>query len=176
MAENVLARILDGIATLKRGELDAVKNAVKERREVLKQQVVPPRFLSDEEKDTLAKGNSEAMIRENEKLYDYSSVAEKELPKAKQWFKAPKPAVVRDNTEYMTAYYQWRLWNADGYARYKGGVIVEKATGLSPVARDDDDDDEEEEEEEELKVWMFTRPKKEEDEEVGVAMAAVKLE
>ena len=49
----------------------------------------------------------------------------------------------------MAAYYQWRLWNAVDWARYKGGGIVEKATGLSPVARD-----EEEEEEEEMTVAM----------------------
>jgi hypothetical protein len=135
--------------------------------------------LTDEDKVALAKGNSKVMIRANEKVYDYSRVRDKDLFGAKHWFKAPKPFTGKGETEHMAAYYQWRLWNAVDWARYKGGVIVEKATGLSPVARDDDDDDdeeEEEEEEEELKVWMFTRPKKEEDEEVGVAMAAVKLE
>jgi len=65
----------------------------------------------------------------------------------------------------MAAYYQWRLWNAVGWARYKGGGILEKATGLSPVARDDDDDDDDEEEEEEK-----------EEEEMTVAMAAVRVE
>ena len=44
MADNVLARVLDGITTLKRGELDAVMDAVKERRKELKKKVVPPRF------------------------------------------------------------------------------------------------------------------------------------
>ena len=168
MAENVLARILDGIATLKRGELDAVKNAVKERREVLKQQVLPLMFLSDEEKDALAMGNSEAIIRANEKLYDYSRVAKKELPKAKEWFKAPKPSTAKGDTEHMAAYYQWRLWNADGWARYKGGVIIEKATGKSvssPHGEEEEEEEEEQQQQEEVVV-----------DEAGAAMAAVRLE
>jgi hypothetical protein len=109
-------------ATLKRTQLGAVGNAVKERREVLKQQTVipPPRFLSDEEKDALAKGNSNAITRANEKMYDYGLVAEKDLPNAQKWFKAPKPATVKGNTEYIAAYYQWRLWNVDGWVRYNG--------------------------------------------------------
>jgi len=35
----------------------------------------------------------------------------------------------------MAAYYQWRLWNAVDWARYKGVVIVEKATGKSVSSR-----------------------------------------
>ena len=34
-----------------------------------------------------------------------------------------------NDTELVAAYYQWRLWNAVTWSRYKGGVIVEKATG-----------------------------------------------
>ena len=119
MAENVLARILDGIPTLKRGELDAVRDTVKERRNVLKKNVVPPRVLTYEDKDTLARGNSKAIIRANEKVYDYSLIAKKDLPKAKEWFKAPKPFTGKGDSDHMAAYYQWRLWNGVDWARYK---------------------------------------------------------
>ena len=57
MAENVLARILEGITKLKRGELDAVRDAVKERRNVLKRNIAPPRGLTEEEKNALTGGN-----------------------------------------------------------------------------------------------------------------------
>ena len=120
MAENVLARILDGITTLKRGELDAVRDAVKERRNVLKRNIAPTRVLTQEEKDALVGGNSKAIIRANEKVYDYSLIAKKDLPKAKEWFKAPKPFTGKGDSDYMTAYYQWRLWNGVDWARYKG--------------------------------------------------------
>ena len=129
MAENVLARILDGITTLKRGELDAVRDAVKERRNVLKRNIAPPRVLTQEEKDALAGGNSKAIVRANEKVYDYDRVAKSLLPNAKKWFKAPKPFTGKGDCEQVSAYYQWRLWNAVKWSRYKGGVIVEKATG-----------------------------------------------
>ena len=91
--------------------------------------------MTDEDKVALAKGNSKVMIRANEKVYDYSRVRDKDLFGAKHWFKAPKPFTGKGETEHMAAYYQWRLWNAVDWARYKGGVIVEKATGKSVSSR-----------------------------------------
>ena len=64
---------------LRRGELDSVKDAVKERREELKKKVAPPRVLNEEDKVALAKGNSKAMIRANKEVFDYSGVGEKDL-------------------------------------------------------------------------------------------------
>ena len=119
MAENVLARILDGITTLKRGELDAVRDAVKERRNVLKRNIAPPRGLTEEEKNALTGGNSKAIIRANEKVYDYDRVAKSLLPNAKKWFKAPKPFTGKGDSDHMAAYYQWSLWNGVDWARYK---------------------------------------------------------
>ena len=68
-------------------------------------------------------------------VFDYSRVREKDLLKAQKWFKAPKPFTGKGDTEYIATYYQWRLWNAVDWARYKGVVIVEKATGKSVSSR-----------------------------------------
>jgi hypothetical protein len=58
MADSVLAQVLSGIATRRtQGGLDSVKVAVKERLAELKKRVVSPRFMTDEEKRALAKGN-----------------------------------------------------------------------------------------------------------------------
>jgi hypothetical protein len=40
-----LAQVLTGIAALKKGEMNAVKNAVKERLAELKKNTIPPRVL-----------------------------------------------------------------------------------------------------------------------------------
>ena len=167
MAENsVLEFILEGIPSLEtKAELKAVLKEVKERLEKLK--VVrtprePLRFLTEEEKVALAEGNSDEMIRVNKEKYDYSGV--KDLDRrsmAEKWFKAPKPS-----STTVTAYHHWRVWNHPPYKTYKGGLIIEKATGQSvtPVSVTPEWESEDEEEGEEVT------------EEVTVAMAAVRVE
>ena len=175
MAENVLARILEGITKLKtKGELDEVRDAVKNHREELKKNRSVVRFLTEEEKYALAKGNSKEMIAANEKVYDYR-VAKKNLKMAKQWFKAPKPYTG------SSAYYQWRLWNAVNWERYKGGDILDKTTGAySPPTEEAGPmwhrEDEGEESEEEESEGEESEGEESEGEDVGAAMAAVKLE
>ena len=91
------------------------------------------------------------MIATNEKVYDYSRVVKKNLKMARKWFKAPKPYIGRGDDIINSAYYQWRLWNRDNWERYKGGDILEKATGksVSPPTEEADRKDEGEESEEE---------------------------
>jgi len=170
MAENIgLTQILSGIATLRRkGDLDAVRDAVKDQRAVLKKMVSMPRWLPDDVKSALAEGNTQAMIDANKEMYDYNGVPDYDRLAAEKWFNAPKPSA-----STRKAYNMWRVWNVAktqlGVFRkeYKGGLIVEKATGKSvpPPESEDDDEDEEEESEEES-----------EEEEMTVAMAAVRVE
>ena len=91
--------------------------------------------MTDEEKVALTKGNSKAMICANKEVFDYSRIREKDLLMAQKWSNVPKPFTGKGHTEYIAAYYQWRLWNAVKWSRYKGGLIVEmsqeKATGKS---------------------------------------------
>jgi hypothetical protein len=93
------------------------------------------------------------------------------MPMAKKWFNAPKPYTGNMATsEQASAYYQWRLWNAVSWRLYKGKVITEKATGISPphLKEEDEAGSEEEagnEEEDES-----------EEETMTVAMAAVRVE
>jgi hypothetical protein len=167
MAVN-LAQVLVGVAALKnKGELNAVKYAVKERLSELKKDTTPHRLLTDDEKDRLAQGNSAAMILVNEQKFNHTKVADKDMPMAKKWFNAPKPYTGNmAPPEQTKAYYQWRLWNAVKWHRYKGGVITEKATGISPPRLEEEDDEEEGSEEE----------AESEEEEMAAAMAAVRVE
>jgi hypothetical protein len=156
MAENaenpILKQVLTLISTLKtKAELDKVKTAVKERREQLKMRRVPLRFLTEEEKVALAKGNSDEVIRVNKEKYDYIGFKEDDrLSLAEKWFKATKPSA-------GTAYYHWReCYGKDGKKneKYKGDLIIEKATGRSVSPPPWEGDEEEEEEEEEVTVAM----------------------
>ena len=154
MAENhlPLAQILAGISGLKKkAELDAVRDAVKEIREKLKvarARSEPIRFLTEEERVALAKGNSDEMIRVNKEKFDYISVKESDRLMAEKWFKATKPSA-------GPAYYHWRVWNVAKTSEgkdlkgYKGNLIIEKATGrsVSPPQWESEDEDIEEEEE-----------------------------
>ena len=71
------------------------------------------------------------MVRANKEVFDYSGVPEKDLLFAERWYKAPKPFTGKGDTELTAAYYYYRIWNAAKWSRYKGGLIVEKATGKS---------------------------------------------
>ncbi len=158
MAAN-LAQVLETISTLQKGELKDVKNAVKERLAVLKQNAATYRLLTEDEKERLAQGNSAAMTLVNEQKFNYSKVVDKDMPMAKKWFNAPKPYTGNmATTEQASAYYQWRLWNTVKWHRYKGKVITEKATGKSVPPPESEDESEEEEE------------------AITVAMAAVRVE
>ena len=131
----ILAQVLVGISALKnKAECDVVLIAAKERRDELQrmQQRPPLRFLTEEEEDALAKGNSDEMIRVNKEKYDYSGVKESDRLMAERWFMAPQPSASTRN-----AYNQWRVWNVSIGTRgktnkkYKGDLIFEKATGKS---------------------------------------------
>ena len=170
MAEN-LAQVLATIATLRRkGDLDAVRNAVKNQRAVLKKVVSMPRWLSDDVKATLAEGNTQVMIDANKEKYDYTEVVSyNDRVAAEKWFNAPKPSA-----STKSAYNMWRIWNVaktqlgEPRKEYKGGLIFEKATGKSvpPPEREDDEEVGSEEEDE----------SEEEEEAMTVAMAAVRVE
>ena len=158
-ADIILAQVLALISALKtKGELDVVRDAVKDHRAELKKRVerVPLRFLTEEEKVALPKGNSDEMIRVNKEKFDYSGVREKDLLMAERWFKATKPSA-----STRAAYTQYRIWNVPKMAGYKGDLIIEKATGKSVSPPEWESEDEEEEDSEE---------------EVTVAMAAVRVE
>ena len=167
MAENVVLQlILDGISTLEtKAELDAVRDAVKDRREKLRS--------VDEEVDALARGNSDEMIRVNKERYDYSKVLKKDLLMAERWYMAPRPS---SKTRY--AYNRWRVWNAaktiegKDLRGYKGDLIIEKATGRSTEGEQEDIEfDEGEEEDEEV-----GEDDEQEVREATVAMAGVRVE
>ena len=140
MAENVVLQlILDGISDLETKEdLDAVRDAVKDRREKLVEEV-----------DPFANGNSDEMIRVNKEKFDYSDVPKKDLPMAERWYMAPRPS-----WKTRHAYNQWRVWNAaktnegKDLKGYKGNLLIEKATGRSvsppPWEGEGEVDDEEE--------------------------------
>ena len=155
MAENVVLQlILDGISDLETKEdLDAVRDAVKDRREKLVEEV-----------DPFANGNSDEMIRVNKEKFDYSDVPKKDLPMAERWYMAPRPS-----WKTRHAYNQWRVWNwaktKDGkeLRGYKGNLIIEKATGRSVSPPQWESEDEDIEEEEEVR-------------EATEAMAAVRVE
>ena len=156
-ADIILAQVLAGISALKtKAELDVVRNAVNDHRAELKVERAPLRFLTEEEKVALAKGNSDEMIRVNKEKFDYSGVREKDLLMAERWFKATKPSA-----STRAAYTQYRIWNVPKMAGYKGDLIIEKATGKSVSPPEWESEDEEEEDSEE---------------EVTVAMAAVRVE
>ena len=137
MTENeILAQILDGISNLETKEdLDVVRDAVKDRREKLVEEV-----------DPFANGNSDEMIRVNKEKFDYSDVPKKDLPMAERWYMAPRPS-----WKTRHAYNQWRVWNwaktKDGkeLRGYKGNLIIEKATGrsVSPPQWESEGEDEE---------------------------------
>jgi hypothetical protein len=164
MAENIdLEFILDGISYLEtKAELKAVLKAVKERLEEFPKRT--HRNLTEAEKVALAEGNSAEMIRVNKEKFDYSGVPKKDLPKAEKWFKASRPFWAN-----RTEYNQWRVWNADNTETYKGGLIIEKATGKSvPPPETPEWESEDEEEGEEVTEEVT--------EEMTVAMAAVRVE
>ena len=162
MSENVvLEYLLEGISTLEtKAELDAVKDAVKDRLEKL-------RSVLEEEIDPLASGNSDEMIRVNKEKFDYSGVKESDRLMAEKWYMATKPSA-------GPAYHQWRVWNVPyNYGnegnegkkndKYKGDLIIEKATGRSVSPPPWAGEEEEEEVEEEVT-------------ETTEAMAAVRVE
>jgi hypothetical protein len=48
-------------------------------------------------------------IAENENLFDYSEVAEKDLDQAKKWFNARKPSADKSHPVLASAYHQYRV-------------------------------------------------------------------
>ncbi len=149
--------------------MDTVKDAVKDRREVIRN--------LGEEVVALARGNSAEVIRVNKERYDYSNVPPKDLPMAEKWYMAPRPS-----WKVRSAYHQWRVWNAaktrDGkdLAGYKGFLIIEKVTGrsVSPTEVESEEDEEVGEgEEEDEEVAGASGGENEEDDEVEEAVEAM---
>ena len=132
MADNLnLAQILDGIATLTdRGDIKTVLEAVKEQKKTVAEKKKKRRTFTEEEKDALAQGNSQAMIIKNEEVFNYRLIPEKEIEAAKKRFNVPKPAADKTRPKLAHAYYMWR-WNDKKFHGYKGFAIMEKATGQS---------------------------------------------
>jgi hypothetical protein len=163
-----------GSALETKDDLDAVRKVVKERLKELKRNVVPARRLTDAEKVALAEGNSTETIAVNKEKYNYDKVEKKYGEKvrlmAEKWYMAPKPS----SSFSRGAYDQWRVWNVaktqtgKDVENYRGGLIIEKATGKS-VSPPESPEWESEEDEEETEVEEVT-------EEVTVAMAAVRVE
>ncbi len=149
MADNLnLAQILSGISALTTVEdLDVVLKAVEEQKKVFTEKKKIRRSFTSEQRVALAQGNPEAEIIKIEELFDFKLVLDRDLPMAKKWFKAQKPAANHTNPELAAAYYMWRVWNDPKYANYKGNAIIVKQTGLSPVAEDDAEDNDEDEDE-----------------------------
>jgi hypothetical protein len=149
MAGNLnLAQILAGIAALTTAEdISIVLEAVREKG----QQREPYRHFTEEEKRTLAQGNTAAMMLMNDEAFDYSNVPKRHLIMAKKWFNAPKPST-DTRGEHAKAYHQWRVWNWKRYRFYKGHIIMGKATGQpasSSSAKDEHVEEESEGEESE---------------------------
>jgi len=140
----------------------SVRNAVNDHRVQFPKRTL--RFLTEEEKDALAKGNSDEMIRVNKEKYDYSGVREKDRLMAERWYMATTPYHGENNPELRAAYTQYRILNVPKMAGYKGGLIIEKATGKSVSPPEWESEDEEEEVSE---VG---------EDEVTVAMAAVRVQ
>ena len=154
MADNImLARIQAGIAALtNEQEIRMVlaaarehKQGLTEKRERKKRETPVRRGLTMEDKIALTQGNSEEMISKNEEMFDFRLVLAKDLTTAKKWFNAPKPSASYETTELSSAYHQWMIWNSPKYRGYKGNAIMEKATGLSPVAPDEEVGEDEDE-------------------------------
>ena len=140
---------------------------IREKLKVARARREPIRFLTEEEKVALAKGNSDEMIRVNKEKFDYSGVKESDRLMAEKWFKATKPSA-------GPAYHQWRVWNVpynyenEGEKKndkYKGDLIIEKATGRSTEGEQEDIEFDEGDEE----VGEEVR-------EATVAMAGVRVE
>ncbi len=102
----------------------------------------------------------------NKEKFDYSGVKESDRLMAERWYMAPKPS-----SSTTAVYHQWRVWNVSVGARgnkndkYKGDLIIEKATGrsVSPPPCESYEEDDEEDDEEEVT-------------EATEAMAAVRVE
>ena len=97
---------------------------------IRKRELVATR-ITLEEKNALARGNTEAMILANMEVFDYSFVAKKDLAMAKKWFNAPKVRKNPKDSASVSAYYYWLVWNDASSPSYKGNPIIEKATGKS---------------------------------------------
>ena len=113
------------------------------------------------------------MIDANKEMYSYNKVPLYDRLVAEKWFNAPKPSA-----STRSAYNMWRVWNVAktqlGELRkeYKGGLIVEKATGKSVSSPRG------EESEDSHKSWSDKGEDStdEDEEEMTVAMAAVRVE
>jgi hypothetical protein len=109
------------------------------------------------------------MIDANKEMYSYNKVPLYDRLVAEKWFNAPKPSA-----STRSAYNMWRVWNVAktqlGVLRkeYKGGLIVEKSVS-SPRGEESEDSH---------KSWSDKgeASTEEEEEEMTVAMAAVRVE
>ena len=82
-------------------------------------------------KTTSQPGNSDEVIAQLKKDYDFSGVGAKELKEAQKWFMAARPSASRWLGPDVTAsYYQWCKWNPTGtgnhHQAYKGDLIKKR--------------------------------------------------
>jgi hypothetical protein len=111
-------------------------------------------------KTTSQVGNSDEVIAQLKKDYDFSGVGAKELKEAQKWFQASRPSASRLlGPEVTSSYYQWLQWNLTTTGTrsptYKGDLIIKR---------------------EETEAGAAMAAAMEVAGAVGAAMAAVKLE
>ena len=152
MAEKEIADITERLVAL--GSPHKIKAVLSSALIALKEKVAKDKEEERVmEKMTSQLGNSDEVIAQLKKDYDFSKVPPKELKEAQKWFQAKnKPPSSRSlGPEVSASYYQWLKWNPSSTGNfsqtYKGHLIIKR-------------------EETEVGAAM----------EVAVAMAAVRLE
>ena len=91
-------------------------------------------------KTTSQVGNSDEVIAQLKKDYDFSKVAPKELKEAEKWFLMKnKPSSSRSLApEVSASYYQWLKWNPTSTGsfspQYKGDIIIKREETEAGVA------------------------------------------
>ncbi len=82
-------------------------------------------------KTTSQLGNSDEVIAQLKKDYDFSLVSAKDLKEAQKWFQASRPSSSRLlGPEVASSYYQWLKWNLTGNGNpsqtYKGHLVIKR--------------------------------------------------
>jgi hypothetical protein len=83
------------------------------------------------EKTTSQVGNSDEVIAQLKKDYDFSLVSAKDLKEAQKWFQASRPSSSRlFGPEVSASNYQWLKWNPTSTGNrnihYKGDLIIKR--------------------------------------------------
>ena len=83
------------------------------------------------ERTTSQLGNSDEVIAQLKKDYDFSGVGVKERTEAQKWFMAERPSSSRWlGPDVTSSYYQWLKWNLTGTGNrsqiYKGHLVIKR--------------------------------------------------